>query len=162
MTTKSQNIRPILFPVPEDGSALAPENLPSFPAFPVGRDGNWMRVAVPSLIIVPVDMFAEECQELVLAGAVEIVTKAETKLAGVPVECVPLCERYPTDKRPTPPARLDLLRRLSATAHAWAADASATLDERGAEDARKAGAEILALLSLFQSEGLSGSTAAIV
>lgn len=157
MKNKLPDARPILFPVPQDGSALAAENLPSFPAFPVGRDGNWLQVAVPALMILPVDAFTAESQAQAVADAAELLTKGQIQLSGVAVECKPLCEKYPTDTRPRNETRAELLRLLSVTSKSWVADAAETLDERGAEDARKAGAEILALLSLFQPEGLNDS-----
>lgn len=162
MNDNSQSARPVLFPVPENGSSLAPESLPSFPAFPVGQDGSWMYVAVPALVILPVGVFTEECQEISLADAVEILAKSEMTLSGVPVECKPLCESYPNGNIPTPGARARLLRLLMATAHAWVSEAARLSDDREAENVRKAGGEILALLSLFQPAGLGNSSSSMV
>lgn len=154
MKNTSNDARPTLFSIPEDGSTLKREDLPSFPAFPVGRDGSCIRVAVPALLIVPVDAFSQECQEQSVADAIEIVTKSTVSLSGVPVECVCLAEKYPTSSSLTASARSRLLSLLSATAQAWAAEAVTLSGQRGAEDARQAGDEILALLAMFQTDGL--------
>ena len=161
MKTKSKDARPILFPVTGHASTLAAEALPSFPAFPVGREPGWLFVAVPSLVILPVDAFTDESQERAVADAVDLLKEGEIRLAGVPIECRPLCDKFPSGNCPTSETRAELLRLLMATARSWAADVAEASDRRKAEDAGKASAEILALLSLFQPAGLHDSPVTI-
>lgn len=157
---KSKDSQLVMFPVPRGGTAMNPEDLPSFPAFPVGRDGNYLRIAVPSLVIIDADAVNADAERCSLADAVEMCRSGAMEIDGVPVGCVPLAPGCLNSRPVLPEVRSRLLGRLFSVIDEWDREMDAGADGRESACAA-AGQEIRALLAMFHAAGVMQPTESI-
>lgn len=145
MQNTHRNSCQLPYPVIPDGAAISTEGLPSFPAFSIGKNGRWVRVAVPVLVVV--DVLEDETQDLTIAAAVEIVRRSEFAASGVPVECAPLCWERPPVTRFLSSKRFRLAQLLAITAKAMAIEIGRINDVEEAAVAQKAITKAMSLMS---------------